>query len=1524
MKDSRPIGSDELGEHVEEVSQATIIRRALTSQRALFQEAETKNFASDETGALHLYNQIIASGADSLYGHLAAGQIAVIRGSTETALNEFLAAQGEQDTLLGIKIIYKPEDSVSIHLGLTYRKMRKYDEAIEAFETVNPKNRKSKNAFAYAGLSSVYRAMLDRDKDADESTRNNLVEMIEGCVNLALNIDPKLGYARSIRVKLYQIQGSSDVTLMEKAYNLAQEILEEEPGNWYIAGTLGDIAAKNRNLVDAIKWFDIAIATAPKREIFAKIGLAKILKDDQLKGKYLERSKQLSLEILDVNPQNTQALTTLGDLALRENKYDEAKRHYELALGTMVDYAPDRQVYLRTKLSKALLKLDRVQEAREILKPILKITNQSIGNAKGDIRAEEEKSVFWFNDGQRKENERDYKAAIASYRKSIDRNPIYFTTYTKIYPLLLENKRTTANEVIALATQAIKNGENSGCSMKAMGEAYHYLGNDELSLKYLKESLTQNEANHSRYLFPYRVRTDIADKIKYLESILAYQERAKVKKSIDWQPKLLSKGTPHFQYTNNSTGQTEIHSVELIKEFLPVVLEQQKLPIGKEWKGNPAPITQIGKVPTFLVAKTGVGKTVTVPTKVLIDQCEVFFSNPGNRRRLIINDFPQVFVVVPRIPIADKQMHFMNDVYQDFLKNKGIKDVKRYNLFGCINSASGKVNSNAPIVFVTTGIFESMAFNGQLDPIKHRVIIDEAHVTIEQNPGVEMAIAIARQKKVIIDYMSATVDTGSIDRDLGVQIVTADNIRYPILLSNLKGTLEDNLLQLVQDYLINPRKELYPSKSDPQFKQVTVDLFENRNRPRGMLVIVNSHQSETSDTRKFCRMIEEAEFNQGETLVSVFPYASPIARDRISDDHFQSQIASVEEQNGLYVIISTNVVEMGVTFDSLDYLVTMDSEMITVYQDGGELVEMAPLGINALYQRIGRVGRKRSGMAFIVREYGAEYTDLTNEQLRQPLKCQKIKYPIAKGNLQKLALYSFREAWLNPQKDLKDFGLPSLNSDGQGIIDRFFSEREKIAKLGLTDGYKLNALGMRSLEYLPIENLDYKRLLAIAEAKNNNLLPVIMTMAATSGFSLGQFLQSGTFFPEGDADDNEKSMYINHCLTLPGCLTDTVVLMEVIQNTSSQDLQEALTAHGIAQVDAIVINDYLDNGYSVIEISKELEDAEEEESTQTGCSLVLRKNAIHIDFDSEALTIYRIISYFYNMFASRIDGNMTQSARLQLDTSFNSEAYELGLNPVTIRAAIKTLKDLSRCFGQGREGILASERGERVAPQYRPNEQATKDCLVSQLLWRLKEIRRDELSSADIEYLANGLLESNVDFMDREGLFFVVISIMKELEYDVDERSVKTLIHVLIQPAVKEWQKIKSTLEYVSYPPQLPILTQGMARHVLEFLRSNKLGEEIELTFKDRDDKQFPFKWVGNKKGESGKMIPIVLNTGQSSLYLPQMANTKVRIRAILQPAYLAETEGELQRLERGGKDQPMGERKSFRIFKPIHSFTTE
>ncbi|MFI5709001.1 helicase-related protein [Kribbella sp. NPDC051620] len=500
-------------------------------------------------------------------------------------------------------------------------------------------------------------------------------------------------------------------------------------------------------------------------------------------------------------------------------------------------------------------------------------------------------------------------------------------------------------------------------------------------------------------------------------------------------------------------GRTPVHLSKVV-DFLTYVIERDRLTISDH-------LGAMGQEPFFLVAATGLGKTVAVPVHVLIRLMQSLGTSSGA--------VPRVWVVEPRIPIAVDQMKFMNSLWGEYLQAR--KERKLPPLFGCISSASGKVNRDAPIKFVTTGIFELMTRAGDLTPSQDRVIIDEAHVTIEQNPGVELGIALARKAGVPVDYMSATVDTAGLADDLGIDnIIRADTQRQVIWKHNLMRPLYDALPDIVRSVLVtpDPSSEYFPKNSFREARTV-IDAVTSRGQSHGLLAVVNSFAGDHSDIRRLADVVRHS--HPG---LVVLELASEVVRDAKRSKEFERRLKAVEAAKQNYVVLATSVVEMGITFPSIDFVVTMDSgyEQETIGDVSFPVV--APLGVNSLLQRIGRVGRRRPGIAYISLEVGAEYSELEDEPLnRGVLKYEPIRFPMTRAPLMALAYYGCQQEWDDLGEWVTSLRLPSkLQADAERM--EYLGEQiAMLEQLGLAQNHRLTELGRRMEQWIGQADLAY-------------------------------------------------------------------------------------------------------------------------------------------------------------------------------------------------------------------------------------------------------------------------------------------------------------------------------------------------------------------------------------------------------------------------------------------------------------------
>jgi len=540
---------------------------------------------------------------------------------------------------------------------------------------------------------------------------------------------------------------------------------------------------------------------------------------------------------------------------------------------------------------------------------------------------------------------------------------------------------------------------------------------------------------------------------------------------------------PHYitpTHPRFALGRESIHVLKIV-DFLRHIVDRDKLGIAEY-------LVKMQQDPFFLVAATGLGKTVAVPVHLLVRVMERIGASP--------NPQPRVWVVEPRIPIALDQMAFMNSLWQEFARSEGSRKLPP--LFGCVSSVSGSVNKDAPIQFVTTGIFELMAKSGDFSPARDRIVIDEAHVTIEQNPGVELGIALARLDVVTVDYMSATVDTTNLAADLNVQnVIRADKQRYPVWKANLWKSLDAALPDLVEGTLVNPdpANGYYPYAGEYAAAEVVAAMFET-GRSHGMLVVVNSYAGDQSDITRLADKLQQR-FPE----LPVLQLASEVIRNPQQSDTFRTRLKQIEAAKQNYVILATSVVEMGITFPTLDYVVTMDCGYDQETVGDATFPVVAPLGVNSLLQRIGRVGRRRPGIAYITQEVGAVYTELEDDELNAPgaLAYEAISFPLADAPLMPLAYYACTQEWSNLNEWVASLDLPSKLHENADRMVYFGEQFDALQQLGLTDERdRLTPLGESMERWIGRADLAYAVQLQRRFEEGCNLHELLFWAVATA------------------------------------------------------------------------------------------------------------------------------------------------------------------------------------------------------------------------------------------------------------------------------------------------------------------------------------------------------------------------------------------------------------------------------------------
>ncbi|MGD0207503.1 MAG: tetratricopeptide repeat protein [Verrucomicrobiota bacterium] len=1499
----------------------------------LFYEAERLRCSlEDATTTEQKFREAMdATGSYGVFYHLAQGRIYSLHGNIEYALTEFEIASEINNQI----------PAVFINLGLVYRQMAgrlrsrniidKADEMTQESIAVLRRilERHPENVDAWSALAMTYSKM----------GRDYLVDA-ENCVNRARELDPTNYEALTT---LATLRSRTDKAAARKHALDAIALRPRSAFPYSILGKRDQSSRLEDSPKDAIVWLEKGLALRPN-DHFLLSEMGKAYRELQNYPKAIEYFDR-ALKVGDDENESYGHLANRGESYRLNGQFAEAEADLRQALAIRPDF-PFAMVSLR----KLCRQLKRHEEGFAIARSLYEMS-ETQPNFK---ELQELQRLF----------QQDQATSCNITKRLIDTRADVNAIAT------LDDAKSAAN----LDSQNVD-------AFGLMGECLDARGQFQEARKCLDQALTLDPRAFYYRLVLGQVLEHLGEWKAAAREYRAYIKSGgrnsagieglrRVEQRLGEERHEARVEGAAIVFLNSKTGREERHPVKLIHDFLYDRMNDWKLPIRDI-------IEQIGKEPVFIIAKTGVGKTVTVPTKILLGLCDDLLKAGAD----LAKRFPQVYVVEPRIPICTMTMAEMNDGYQDyvayrmiddagfrnFLTNEGIRDItskdrntvgkivelaynyvrtgkapydpRHFNLYGCITSASGKINGDAPILFVTTGIMESLTFEGtKLDPKYHRIIVDEAHVTIEANPSIELGIALARKRGVKIDYMSATVDPATLHSDLGVKIVYAEAQRFPIHLTNLNATVEESILHLVKNFLLAPDKNCFPNPhdfSDPavraKVERVRLHLLsENsfqdggrtypglRERPQGMLVIVNSHQNENSDTHRIADLIARADFNRPKTRVETLRLASPIVRDPALKLAFDRKIQNIEGRNGRYVIVATNVVEMGLTFSSIDYVVTMDSEFDTKFVDGGQLTTKVELGVNALYQRIGRAGRVRPGMAFIAQDFGASYTTLDDQTLAAGLTVAPIRYPLAKGSFLKLALYSFREKM--PQNELRDkitaLNLPSRIQDNDELWRRFLAERSRLQRIGIASGDKLTGAGTESLRFIGLDDMDFAVLLARVIDQygiESDLAAIFTVIAAASEVGFSQ-LMTNRFFLTNTKQLSAVELFDEAMLGIPVAEVFTLVKQHEgdaealsvslratkVDDQLCSDICACVRAgYKLAYKSGVRVNQTsapatAENptgssnkvDYPVEEEQEELESADDNaddgtlfsdfkrelDKYSTEHTLAFERAVVSFSDQSELINIYRLFRHFFNNYFVQLKStSLSELEKSELRRSMEDEASKLQVSMPALNNVNGRFNQLARHVGVR----LAQEEGRRVSSSsLNENEkQMLRDSIVRDLLFEREG--GDEQFDLCMRFykLAD---ERRFDPRDCEWM----VEELKNFGYTATGAEVKELWHLIVREAFRRYDQQCFLFDFDEAREVLPPISKRAESELLRIVRDH--GYHRRLVFSKND-----FGYSAVVKDQLGGDIELSMSKENNPLGSGFSGKDSITVLAKLTPAMI-------------------------------------
>ena len=401
----------------------------------------------------------------------------------------------------------------------------------------------------------------------------------------------------------------------------------------------------------------------------------------------------------------------------------------------------------------------------------------------------------------------------------------------------------------------------------------------------------------------------------------------------------------------------------------------------------------------FVKGRTGSGKSSCMPSRIFIDldsrRAEHFASSKKYKAKIVVNVVENRVILAKSIP----RDNCKNEKYLKFGDNTGYK------------TGSGKIDVINPsrLIYMTTEIFRLMISNN--DDLGNIVIIDECH-----DLDVPMITLLHEIKDYIFNYhgdlrklplfifTSATLPINNM-----IKYFFKDS-KYDLTTDIYNDALMINYIAGMRNYPVDERFLTTEFKNDNEFvnwiltegieeslkSNYTVDGIPARD------ILIFSHSStfhkmfnihkninypiykcllNTNDLEKKKKWRNE---NLNKTRILIIPYA---AKTNGFGDYLLSNAIDPDkeaQQNEIKIFISTNVVEIGKTFNTW-YQVYDNGLRYTqlinplLYSSKLKNIIISPIDKSTTIQRCGRVGRKTNGIAFRL------YTkDVFNSMRKEP------------------------------------------------------------------------------------------------------------------------------------------------------------------------------------------------------------------------------------------------------------------------------------------------------------------------------------------------------------------------------------------------------------------------------------------------------------------------------------------------------------------------------------------------------------
>lgn len=360
---------------------------------------------------------------------------------------------------------------------------------------------------------------------------------------------------------------------------------------------------------------------------------------------------------------------------------------------------------------------------------------------------------------------------------------------------------------------------------------------------------------------------------------------------------------------------------------------------------------------------------------------------------------------------------------------------------------------------------------------------------------------------------------------------------------------------------------------------------------------------------------------------------------------------------------------------------------------------------------------------------------------------------------------------------------------------------------------------------------DYgKILLLVGKTRKKDLIKILLVAAAVASLRNRRFFYPGVELPVGDCDKTGSGLYISKSQLIFIKKFDPEKVWQIINSYQNEHLANELSILGFDKEDIGLILNRKQSGYRLIKILPEYENNENDQNniqdTALGFKLLFEKKLVSPDQYFEVITIYRIVTYFYNHFYQALkQPALSQAEKFQIKEEMETEMMEVGIDADLLNSVFEKFDSLTEQFSTESGLILSSEPTNVI--HYAEQKLSSRDYIYSLENHLIEQSLRMKLNGLSYNFFKDLAVEffehdSSVFYKQNEDtLTKNIFSVLRKYDPVFNQAWLQKLARALLVPAWKAYKIEVSSLESQIIFNILPPMTEELRIQFINFVKEN-------------------------------------------------------------------------------------------------------